>query len=258
MEAVAFERSPWALETRNLGKEFLGFKAVTDVNLKVRRGTIHALIGPNGAGKTTMFNLLTRFTPSTSGSIFLDGRDITGDPPAKVARAGMIRSFQISAIFPELTVLDNVKIALQAKHGLAHKALTGSRATRHLDEPAMALLDQLGLAGSASLVARDLPYGQRRSVELATTLAMDPRVMLLDEPTQGMGVEDVEAVAALIRKVAVNRTVVIVEHNLKVVASLSDQVTVLARGSVLAEGSYADISKDSRVLTAYIGADHAG
>ncbi len=258
MKEVASERSPWALETRNLGKEFLGFKAVAEVNLKVRRGTIHALIGPNGAGKTTMFNLLTRFTPPTTGSIFLDGRDITAESPAKVARAGMIRSFQISAIFPELTVLDNVKIALQSKHGLAHKALAGASATRHLDEPAMTLLDELGLADSASLVARDLPYGQRRSVELATTLAMDPRVMLLDEPTQGMGVEDVEAVAALIRKVAAKRTVVIVEHNLKVVASLSDQVSVLARGSVLAEGSYAEISRDARVLTAYIGADHAG
>lgn len=249
--------SDYALETRGLCKEFLGFRAISDVNLKIRRGDIHALIGPNGAGKTTMFNLLTKFVTPSSGEILLDGKDITQTPPASIADRGMVRSFQISAIFPEMTVLDNVKIALQKRHKLSRSLFGGSQATRHLDKEAMALLAEVGLSANKDLVAKDLPYGQRRSVELAATLAMDPKVLLLDEPTQGMGIEDVDLIARLIKKISASRTIVIVEHNLKVIATISDRVTVLARGAILAEGSYEEVSKNPAVMTAYIGAAHA-
>ncbi|SPB14450.1 amino acid ABC transporter ATP-binding protein [Caballeronia novacaledonica] len=249
--------SDYALETRGLCKEFLGFRAICDVNLRIRRGDIHALIGPNGAGKTTMFNLLTKFVTRSSGDILLNGADITHTPPASIAERGMVRSFQISAIFPEMTALDNVKIALQKRHGLSRRLFGGAKATRHLDDEAMALLAEVGLAACKDLIAKDLPHGQRRSIEFAATLAMDPHVLLLDEPTQGMGIEDVDLIARLIKKISAKRTIVIVEHNLKVIANISDRVTVLARGAILAEGSYDEVSKNAAVTSAYIGAAHA-
>ena len=245
--------SDYILETTGLCKAFSGFKAVTDVNLRVKRGSIHALIGPNGAGKTTVFNLLTKFLPASAGSIRFEGVDITKLVPAKVADLGLVRSFQISAIFPGMSVLENVKIGLQKREGLAGCFWRGSDATAHLDAMAMNLLEQVDLVDAAGSLASDLPYGKRRSLELATTLAMEPKVLLLDEPTQGMGVEDVAVVTRLIRRVAESRTVLIVEHNLNVVSSLSDTVTVLSRGSVLAEGSYTDVAADARVVEAYIG-----
>ncbi|TCF98623.1 ABC transporter ATP-binding protein [Paraburkholderia strydomiana] len=257
MKYPSTQVSEYALETRGLCKEFLGFRAICDVNLKIRRGDIHALIGPNGAGKTTMFNLLTKFVKPTAGEILLDGSDITAAPPASIADQGMVRSFQISAIFPEMTVLDNVKIALQKRHRLSRRVFGGSKATKHLNDDAMALLSEVGLTACRDLIARDLPYGQRRSIELAATLAMEPNVLLLDEPTQGMGVEDVDLIARLIKRISAKRTIVIVEHNLKIIANISDRVTVLARGAVLAEGSYEEVSKNPAVTTAYIGAAHA-
>jgi branched-chain amino acid transport system ATP-binding protein len=245
------------LETRGLTKEFKGFAAVTDVNLKVRRGHIHALIGPNGAGKTTCFNLLTKFLVPTRGSILLNGLDITGEKPAQIARRGVIRSFQISAVFPHMSVLENVRIGLQRQLGTAFHFWRSERSLRQLDARALELLDQVGLASFAHEVTVNLAYGHKRALEIATTLAMEPELMLLDEPTQGMGHEDVERVTSLIKQVAQGRTILMVEHNMGVVSSIADRITVLARGAVLAEGNYAEVSRDARVLEAYIGTPDA-
>ncbi len=242
------------LETRDLSKDFQGFVAVNRVNLRVRRGTIHALIGPNGAGKTTVFNLLTKFLPPSNGKILYDGADITGERPAQVARRGIVRSFQISAVFPRMTALENVRVALQRRLGTSFHFWRSPRSLEVLDDEAIRLLEAVDLASFRDTVTVELPYGRKRALELATTLALDPALMLLDEPTQGMGHEDVGRVVALIRKVAQGRTVVMVEHNLSVVQDLAHRVTVLARGSVLAEGSYDEVSRDPAVLEAYIGA----
>ncbi len=243
----------YILETRDLTREFKGFVAVDRVNLRVRRGSIHALIGPNGAGKTTVFNLLTKFLPVSAGQIFYKGQDITPLKAADVARDGMVRSFQISAVFPHLTVLENVRIGLQRQLGTSFHFWKPESSLYRLNDRARELLDQVDLGSFADTVTVNLPYGRKRALEIATTLALDPELMLLDEPTQGMGHEDVGRVVELIRKVAANRTVLMVEHNMNVVANLSDTITVLSRGSVLAEGPYATVSKDPRVLEAYVG-----
>jgi branched-chain amino acid transport system ATP-binding protein len=245
------------LQTRGLTKEFKGFVAVNGVDLEVRRGTIHALIGPNGAGKTTCFNLLTHFLAPTSGQIVFNGREITGSPPAAIARMGMVRSFQISATFPHLTVLENVRIALQSRRGGSFDFWRPARALMALDARAEELLDAVGLTGFGGTLAVELPYGRKRALEIATTLALEPELMLLDEPTAGMTHEDVGRITALIEKVAVNRTVLMVEHNLSVVSTLSDQITVLARGEILAQGDYAAVSRNPAVVEAYLGAGHA-
>jgi branched-chain amino acid transport system ATP-binding protein len=243
----------FVLETRGLVKEFKGFVAVNDVSLKVRRGHIHALIGPNGAGKTTFFNLLTKFLTPTRGTIIYKGSDITSRRAAEVARMGVIRSFQISAVFPHLTVLVNVRVALQRQLGTSFSFWRSDKSLRKLDARAREILDQVGLVQYADMVAVELPYGRKRALELATTLALDPELMLLDEPTQGMGHEDVDRVKLLIKKVAANRTVLMVEHNMGVVSDISDTITVLSRGSILAEGPYAEVSRDPQVVEAYIG-----
>lgn len=242
------------LEARGLAKEFRGFAAVTDVDLTVRRGSIHALIGPNGAGKTTVFNLLSRFLQPTRGQILFDGVDITRERPVRVARRGMIRSFQISAVFPHLTVLENVRIGLQRKLHTAYHFWRSDRTLNRLNDQALALLAQVGLEAYADETTVNLPYGRKRALEIATTLAMDPKLMLLDEPTQGMGHEDVEQVARLIKTVSAGRTVLMVEHNMKVVSGIADRITVLQRGAVLAEGSYQDVSRNPAVVEAYMGA----
>jgi branched-chain amino acid transport system ATP-binding protein len=245
------------LETRGLTKEFKGFVAVRDVSLKVRRGSIHALIGPNGAGKTTCFNLLTHFLEPTRGQIFFKGREITGSPPARIARMGLVRSFQISAVFPHLTVLENVRVALQRKRGGSFDFWRSERMLKALVEPARRLIEAVGLSDFEDTVAVELPYGRKRALEIATTLALDPEMMLLDEPTAGMTHADVERITALVRKVSANRTVLMVEHNLSVVSTLSDRITVLQRGEILAEGDYATVSKNPQVVEAYLGAGHA-
>jgi branched-chain amino acid transport system ATP-binding protein len=244
------------LETEDLVKEFAGFVAVNGVNLAVRRGTIHALIGPNGAGKTTCFNLLTKFLRPTRGRIVFKGRDITGVAPADVARLGLVRSFQISAVFPHLTVLENVRIALQRQRGGSFDFWRSSRVLHVYNEQALALIAQVGLAAFAATTAGELSYGRKRALEIATTLALNPEVLLLDEPMAGMGTEDIERISALIKSVAGARTVLMVEHNLSVVANLSDRITVLTRGRVLAEGSYADVSANPEVREAYLGVGH--
>ncbi|MDP3083630.1 MAG: ABC transporter ATP-binding protein [Rubrivivax sp.] len=246
------------LETRRLVKEFKGFVAVDEVSLRVQRGQIHALIGPNGAGKTTVFNLLTKFLIPTRGQILFNGRDITAEKPAQVARRGIVRSFQISATFPHLSVLENVRIGLQRRAGGSFQFWRSERVLDGLNDRAMALLDTVGLADVADWVTVELPYGSKRALEIATTLATEPELMLLDEPTQGMGHEDVERVTQLIKKVSANRTVLMVEHNMNVVASIADTISVLQRGQVIAEGSYDVVSKDPQVLEAYMGsADQA-
>lgn len=244
------------LETKGLTKEFRGFVAVNGVDLRIKRGEIHALIGPNGAGKTTCFNLLTKFLAPTSGSIRFNGIDITGERPAQIARRGIIRSFQISAVFPHLTVLENVRIGLQRKTGLSYHFWQSDKRLASLNEPARALLEQVDLGGFADETTVNLPYGRKRALEIATTLALDPEMMLLDEPTAGMAHEDVDRISALIKQVAKNRTVLMVEHNLNVVEHLSDTITVLARGEILAEGDYATVSAHPEVVQAYLGVGH--
>jgi branched-chain amino acid transport system ATP-binding protein len=245
------------LETRNLTKEFKGFTAVNDVNLKVQRGHIHALIGPNGAGKTTCFNLLTKFLVPTSGQILFNGRDITMARPAQIARMGIIRSFQISAVFPHLTVLQNVRIGLQRELGTSFHFWKSERSLSRLDERAMALLAEVDLTEFADTITVDMPYGRKRALEIATTLAMEPELMLLDEPTQGMGHEDVHRVTELIKKVSAGRTILMVEHNMNVVSGICDKISVLQRGAMLAEGSYAEVSKNPQVMEAYMGTTSA-
>ncbi|PYN88230.1 MAG: ABC transporter ATP-binding protein [Candidatus Rokuibacteriota bacterium] len=245
------------LETEGLTKEFHGFVAVKDVALRVRRGTIHALIGPNGAGKTTCFNLLTHFLTPTRGRIRFNGREITGSRPADIARLGLVRSFQISAVFLHLSVLENVRVALQRKRGGSFDFWRSERVLDSLNGRALELIDAVGLAPFARTLAVELPYGRKRALEIATTLALDPEMMLLDEPTAGMAHEDVERISALIKRVAVNRTVLMVEHNLSVVENLSDTITVLARGEVLAEGDYRTVARSPEVIQAYMGSGHA-
>ena len=237
-------------------KEFKGFVAVQNVSLKVRRGSIHALIGPNGAGKTTCFNLLTHFLEPTRGQIFYNGREITGTNPASIARMGLVRSFQISAVFPHLPVLENVRIALQRKRGGSFDFWRSERLLDALNARAKELIDAVGLSEYEGTAAVELPYGRKRALEIATTLALDPEMMLLDEPTAGMAHEDVARISALIKKVAANRTVLMVEHNLSVVSDLSNTITVLQRGEILAEGDYDTVSKNPAVVQAYLGAGH--
>lgn len=241
------------LETRELTKEFKGFVAVDNVNLRVRRGSIHALIGPNGAGKTTCFNLLTKFLTPTRGQILFDGENITGETPARIARRGVIRSFQISAVFPHLSLLENVRVALQRKLGSSFQFWRSERSLDALDARAIELLDAVDLAAYAHLPAVEMSYGRKRALEIATTLAMDPQLMLLDEPTQGMGLEDVDRIRQLIKRVSADRTILMVEHNMSVVASIADTITVLTRGAILAEGPYAEVSKNPQVIEAYMG-----
>ena len=244
------------LTAESLTKEFKGFFAVEDVNLKVRQGQIHALIGPNGAGKTTCFNLLTKFLAPTRGTITYKGTDITAMSPADIARLGLVRSFQISAVFPHLTALENVRIALQRRRGDSFDFWRSQKVLSAFDDEARALLADVGLSEFETVNAGDLSYGRKRALEIATTLALDPEMLLLDEPMAGMAQQDVERISALIKRISVNRTILMVEHNLSVVADLSDTITVLARGKVLAEGDYATVSKDPRVVEAYIGAGH--
>ena len=242
------------LRTEGLTKDFRGFVAVKGVSLSVRRGTIHALIGPNGAGKTTCFNLLTKFLVPSGGTITYNGRDITRARPADIARLGMVRSLQISSVFPNLTALENVRVALQAKlHGRSFDFWRSGSVLERLHPKALELLGKVGLESLAAVPAGELSYGRKRALEIATTLALEPELILLDEPTAGMGHEDVERIATLIKTVAAGRTVLMVEHNLSIVSSLSDHITVLARGEILAEGSYAKVSADPKVREAYMG-----
>ncbi|MGY4831708.1 ABC transporter ATP-binding protein [Sphaerotilaceae bacterium SBD11-9] len=245
------------LETHRLSKEFKGFVAVDRVDLRVRRGSIHALIGPNGAGKTTCFNLLTKFLTPSAGQIVFNGTEITSDSPARIAERGIIRSFQISAVFPHLSVLENVRVALQRKLASSFHFWKSQRSLDCLNERALALLREVDLASYAHLPTVELAYGRKRALEIATTLAMEPELMLLDEPTQGMGAEDVDRIRQLIKRVSAGRTVLMVEHNMSVVSSIADTITVLARGATLAEGPYAEVSKNPAVIEAYMGSANA-
>jgi branched-chain amino acid transport system ATP-binding protein len=245
------------IETIGLTKEFKGFVAVKNVNLKIKRNTVHSLIGPNGAGKTTCFNLITKFLEPTSGTIKYNARDVTKAKPAEVSRMGMVRSFQISSTFPHLTVLENVRVALQRATGTQYHFWKSENCLSSLNARAVELIESVGLGSYTHRTAAELSYGRKRALEIATTLALDPEVLLLDEPTSGMGHEDVGSITDLIQDLAANRTVVLVEHNLSVVCAVSDFITVLARGEVLAEGDYAHVSKCKEVVSAYMGNAHA-
>ena len=247
----------YVLETEGLTKEFAGFTAVKDVHLRVRRGSIHALIGPNGAGKTTCFNLLTKFLEPTRGKISYNGRDITATKPADIARMGLVRSFQISGVFPHLKALENLRVALQRQRGNSFDFWRPKSVLNVYNDRARELLDSVGLTEYADTVAVEMPYGRKRALEIATTLALEPDMMLLDEPMAGMGHEDIDKVAALIKRISAKYTILMVEHNLNVVAHLSDTITVLTRGKVLAEGDYASVSRDPAVREAYMGTGHA-
>jgi branched-chain amino acid transport system ATP-binding protein len=244
------------LEARGLTKEFNGFLAVRDVDLTVERGTIHALIGPNGAGKTTCFNLLTKFLRPTSGKITYDGREITAMSPTDIARLGLVRSFQISAVFGEMTVLENVRVALQRQRGESYDFWRSDRTLNQFDDDARRYIDDVGLSEFVDHRAAELSYGRKRALEIATTLALEPKMLLLDEPMAGMAQQDVELISVLIRRISEGRTILMVEHNLSVVADLSDKITVLAQGEVLEEGDYETVSKSPKVIEAYIGVDH--
>ncbi len=246
----------YILETQGLSKQFRGFHAVRDVSLRVKRHSIHALIGPNGAGKTTCFNLLTTFLSPSAGRIVFNGRDITRSDPASVAASGLVRSFQISAVFGQMNVLDNVRVALQRKSGGSFAFWRSDRVLERHDARAQELLAAVGLEPYLGHIAADLPYGRKRALELATTLALDPELILLDEPIAGLGHEDIAPVTRLIAEVARERTVLMVEHNMKVVAELCDRITVLQAGEILAEGNYDEVSRDPRVIDAYVGGAH--
>ncbi|HET6183044.1 MAG TPA: ABC transporter ATP-binding protein [Acetobacteraceae bacterium] len=243
------------LETHGLTREFSGFVAVDDVSLQVERGSIHALIGPNGAGKTTCFNLLTKFLQPTHGRISFNGRDITSLKPAQIARLGLVRSFQISAVFPKLTALENVRLALQRARGNSFDFWRSEETLRSLDARAHELLDDVGLTSFEEVTAGQLAYGQKRALEIATTLALEPEMLLLDEPTAGMTHADVDRVVDLVRRIRAGRTILMVEHNLSVVQGLCDRITVLTRGKVLAEGDYATVSRNPEVIAAYLGTE---
>lgn len=252
-EFEAQSKVEYALEAVGISKSFGGFFAVKDVDLKIRRGAIHALIGPNGAGKTTCFNLLTKSLQPTSGKILLEGQDISAMRTSQVAKLGMVRSFQVSATFPHLTCLENVRVALQSHYGKSFHFWRSLGAISALNDRAMALLTEVGLGDGGALLASELSYGKKRKLEIATTLALEPGVMLLDEPTAGMGHEDIEPITELIRKVSEDRTILIVEHNLSVVSNLCERITVLKQGQVLTEGTYDEVSNDPEVISAYMG-----
>jgi branched-chain amino acid transport system ATP-binding protein len=241
------------LRAEGLSKQFSGFSAVHNVDLQVREGTIHALVGPNGAGKTTCFNLLSKFISPTSGEVYFQDVRITHLQPAAIARLGMVRSFQISAIFSQMTLLENIRVALQRQAGLHYQFWRSSRTLDRLNDQALQFLELVGLADQAHQSAASLPYGHKRALELATTLAMNPKLMLLDEPTQGLGHEDVDMVTELIRRVAKERTVLMVEHNMSVISKICDRVTVMQRGQILAEGTYDEVSRNPDVIAAYMG-----
>ncbi|MFI6067672.1 ABC transporter ATP-binding protein [Micromonospora sp. NPDC051227] len=241
------------LSARGLTRDFRGFRAVDDVDLDVASDSVHALVGPNGAGKTTLFNLLTGFLRPSGGRIELAGRDVTGLPPERVARLGVARSFQITSLFPQLSAREHVALALQSPSGLGWRFWRSAKLMGRYTERADELLAMVGLAELAHAPSASLAYGRKRALELAIALALDPKVLLLDEPTAGMGLEDVDRTVELIGRVRQGRTVVMVEHNMSVVGRLADTVTVLQAGKVLVEGPYEQVRADERVITAYLG-----
>jgi len=245
------------LAVHGLTKEFRGFRAVNDVDLSVEEGTIHALVGPNGAGKTTLFNMLTGFIKPTAGRIVFDGEDVTKLPPEQIARRKMARSFQVTSLFDQLTAVEHVVLALQAETHLGYRFWRSEKVLGRFRERALEILAQVGLAEIAERHVASIPYGQKRALEMALVLALEPRLLLLDEPTAGMSMDDVGRIIALIRRVRAGRTVVLVEHNMGVVSELADRVTVLQRGGVLAEGTYSEVRDDPRVIEAYLGQTHA-
>ena len=253
MTCVANVYEVTMISTRELAKDFHGFRAVDGVNLDVKAGSMHALVGPNGAGKTTLFNLLTGFIQPSEGRILIDDVDVTSMAPEQIAKAGVARSFQITSLFAELSLMNHVELAIQGWSGLGMRFWRSDKRLLAYRDEAHELLRQVGLDDHATKVAGTLSYGQKRALELALALALKPKLLLLDEPTAGMGIEDVARTIDLIARIREGRTVVMVEHNMKVVGSLADRVTVLQFGQILAAGSYDEVRADPRVVTAYLG-----
>ena len=245
------------LDILDLSKRFGGLKATDGVSLDLRRGEIHALIGPNGAGKTTLIHQICGSVKPDSGSIRFLGQDILGlDVPAR-ARLGLGRTFQISSLALDFSALRNVMLAVQSRQGSSFRFLRNAMADASLTGPAREALDRVGLGGRGSVPAAELSHGERRQLEIAIALALGSKALLLDEPMAGMGHEDIEKIQNLIKRISAKYTILMVEHNLSVVANLSDIITVLTRGQVLAEGNYAELTKDARVTEAYLGVGHA-
>ncbi|RLD03682.1 MAG: ABC transporter ATP-binding protein [Chloroflexi bacterium] len=242
-------------ETVNLRKEFGALVAVADVSIKVRKNSLHAIIGPNGAGKTTFFNLLSGNIEPTSGQVLFKGRDITHQPVHRTIHFGIGRSFQITNIFPNLTVFENIRLASQALGKDNFKFFRDAFSFKKYEERTQEVIERVGLANRAGTFARTLPHGDQRKLELGMILAPDPEVLLLDEPTAGMAAEQVPELIALIQEIqkAGNKTVMLVEHNMNVVMSVSDVITVMHQGQVLAEGTPAEIAANETVQTAYLG-----
>ncbi|HEV2357076.1 MAG TPA: ABC transporter ATP-binding protein [bacterium] len=241
------------LETHGLTMEFRGFRALDGVDLRVEPGELHAVIGPNGAGKTTLFNLLSGLLRPTHGRIAFEGREITGLAAHELARRGIGRSFQITSVFPHLPVLANIELALQARTPLGYVWWRSDRMLRRFDGEARDVLAAVGLTDLAGREVATLPYGHKRVLEIGLALALQPKLLLLDEPTAGLSIEDTRRIVEVVRRVAQQRTIVLVEHNMGVVAELSRHITVLQRGRVLAEGAYDDLRRNPAVIEAYLG-----
>jgi branched-chain amino acid transport system ATP-binding protein len=242
------------LETDRLTKLFGALAAVNGVSLKIEAGTLHSIIGPNGAGKTTLFNLLTGSVPPTSGAIALDGRDITGTPAHRVAHLGLARSFQRTNVFPAFSLLDNVWVAAFAC-GPSWKGLMWRRTDRYPEimERALAALADVGLADKAGQAVREISHGEQRQLELAIALAAAPRVLLLDEPAAGLSPEETRKLVALVRALKGRHTIILIEHKMDIIMSVSDRISVMHFGSLIAEGSPAEIRRDPEVRRAYLG-----
>lgn len=247
------------LETKGLTRKFDALVAVDDVSIQIEEGAIHSIIGPNGAGKTTLFNVISGTLPATAGQVFYRGRDITGEPIHRTIHNGIGRSFQITNIFPNLTVLENVRLAVQALGDDSHRSLASHLRFPEYIDRAHEVLERVGLAERALQPAATLPHGDQRKLELGMILAPDPDVLMLDEPTAGMAAEQVPQLMALVEDIqrSADKTVVLVEHNMNVVMSASDRITVMHHGSVLAEGTPEEISGNEQVQTAYLGALYA-
>ena len=240
------------LQTKNLSKNFGALRAVNDVTLGIGSG-VHSIIGPNGAGKTTLFNLVTGFLKPTEGKIFYQGKEITNLAPYEISKGGMARSFQITSIFPELTVYENVRLAVQSRLKASYNFLISFKTLKGVDEKTKNTLSLVGLLKLADLKAKNLSYGLQRGLDIGISLATDPKVILLDEPTSGMDRKDTDQIIQLITDISRRMPVVLIEHNIDIVLSISNVVTVLHQGEILSEGTPSEIQKNDKVQEAYLG-----
>ena len=241
------------LEARNISKNFGSLQVIDGVALKIAAGSIHSIIGPNGAGKTTLFNLMTGFIPVSSGTVFFKGEEITNLPPYKISKKGIARSFQITSIFPELSVHENLRVAAQARERMSINFLRHFTRLKNAAKKADEVLEAIGLADKGKVISKNLSYGEKRILDIGISLATDPELILLDEPMAGLQASDVEWMMKLVRDISNQLTVVLIDHNIDLVIALSHVITVLNQGQVIAEGSPAQIQGNEKVQTAYLG-----